>query len=438
MTDRIARRIVVAGGGFAGLSAATELQKRRHRVRGLEIVLVDRNNYTLFTPMLPEAATGGVEPRHITQPFRFPLRHVRFELGEIVSVDEQRRLLSVQHPLTHDIRTIAYDQLVLALGSTPSAKGVPGVERCAYPLRNVPDAERLHDAAIAAVEVASRTPDAAERDRLLRFAIVGGGFTGVELAGELSAFFRAILPYYPALGRREAAIVLIQSEDRLLPHLPERFGKHAARVLFDRGVEILTCRDVDRVDPAGLSLKGGERIESRTVVWSAGEEPAPFVKRLGLELSKHGAIVAGSDFGVPGHPHLMAIGDCAAIPQPGGGTYAPLAQNAMREGPLAARNAIARLRGKPTKAFHYRERGRMASLGDRHALAELPGKRMLTGLAAWTLWRAYYLGRLPGIGRKARVAVDWSLGAAFGPALARMPAVEKSMTSFEESRAASR
>ena len=369
-------RIIIAGGGFAGLSAARALQKRRRKPPDLEVVLVDRNNYMLFTPMLPEAATGSVEVRHITQPFRAQLRDVRFEMGEIVAVDEARRTVTVRHPITHETRALRYDQLNLALGSTVSTKGVPGVDRSAYFLRSVADAERLRNAVIGAVEVASRSRDAVERDRLLRFVIVGGGFTGVEVAGELTAFLRSILCYYPNVDRREVKVTLVHLEDRLLQHLPERFGKQAARVLFDRGIEIRTCQDVDRVDPGGITLKGGERLESRTVVWSAGEEPAPFVKRLGLQLSEHGAIVTGRDFSVPGHPHLTAIGDCAAVPRKSGGTYAPLAQNAMREGPLAARNVIARLRGKPTKSFDYTEVGQMASLGDRHALAELPGKRM--------------------------------------------------------------
>ena len=431
-------RIIIAGGGFAGLSAARELQKRRRELSGLEVLLVDRNNYMLFTPMLPEAATGSVEVRHITQPFRAQLRGVRFEMGEILGVDEERRTVSVRHPLTHETRALQYDQLILALGSTVSTKGVPGVDRSAYFLRSVADAEHLRNAVIGAIEVASRSRDAVERDRLLRFIIVGGGFTGVETAGELSAFLRSILRYYPTVDPRQAKVTLVQSEDRLLPHLPERFGKQAARVLFDRGIDIRTCQDVDRVDPRGITLKGGERLESRTVVWSAGEEPAPFVKRLGLKLSEHGAIVTGRDFSVPGHPHLMAIGDCAAVPRQSGGTYAPLAQNAMREGPLAARNVIARLRRKPTKPFDYKELGQMASLGDRNALAELPGKRMLTGVPAWLLWRTYYLGRLPGLGRKTRVALDWGLGVAFGPALARLPMVERGETPFEESHAAAR
>ncbi len=407
-------RVVILGGGFAGLSAARAFERRRKRVKGLEIVLVDRNNYMLFTPMLPEAATGSVEAQHITEPFREQLKHVRFELGEVLNVDETRRVVSVRHPLTNESKALDYDELVLALGSTASTMGVEGVERCAFPLRTLADAERLRNAVIAAVEIASESTDIAERDRLLRFVIVGGGFTGVEAAGELNAFVRSILRYYPVLHEQMLRVVVVQGEKRLLPHLPDRFGKYAARVLHDRGVEIRTGVDVASVDSAGVTLKSGERYESRTIVWAAGTEPAPIVKRLGLKVSRHGAIETQRDFSVDGRPHLWAIGDCAAVPKQDGGTYAPLAQNATREGPLLTRNVLARLRGKRTKPFSYTTKGQMASLGDRRALAELPGGVELTGLPAWVLWRTYYLGRLPGVSRKTRVALDWTLGVAFG------------------------
>lgn len=424
-------RVVILGGGFAGLAAAREFERRRKSVKDLDIVLVDRHNFMLFTPMLPEAASGSVEFAHITQPFRAQLRHVRFELGEVLGVDERERSVTIRHPLTRESKTIVYDELIFALGSAPSTMGIDGVERCTLPLRTLGDAEHVRNAVIGAVEIASQSDDIAERDRLLRFVIAGGGFTGVETAGELTAFLRSLLAYYPRLQQNMLRVVLVQGEKRLLPHLPERFGKYAARVLHDRGVEIRTGKDVDAVDPAGVTLKGGERYESRTVIWAAGNEPAPFVKRLGLKLSAHNAIATQRDFSIEGRPHLWAIGDCAAVPKKDGGTYAPLAQNATREGPLLARNVIARLRGKRTKPFTYKKLGQMASLGDRHALAELPGNVMLTGLPAWVLWRMYYLGRLPGTGRKTRVALDWTLGLAFGPPLAALPMVEQGETSFD-------
>lgn len=410
--------IVVAGGGFAGLSAARELQRRRRSVADLDVVLVDRNNFMLFTPMLPEAASGAVDVRHIAQPFREMLPHVRFELGDVTVVDEEKRQLHARHPLTGETRAIAYDELILALGSTPSTLGIDGVERYAMTLRTAADAARIRNALIGALEVASRTSDLIERDRLLRFVIVGGGFTGVESAGELSAFVRAISRYYPL--DREAEFVLLQHQDRLLPHLPAKFGKYAARSLRDRGVALMLGRKVQAIDAEGVTLDDGKRCESRTVIWDAGTQPNPIVHGLALKIGAHGAIAVCRDGAVEGHPHLWAIGDCAAVPKPGGGYYGPLAQNAVREGPLVARNALAALRGRKSKPFAHRELGQAASLGDRQALIELPAGKFATGFPAWLMWRGYYLSRVPSVAERTRVALDWTLGLAFPPSVARL------------------
>lgn len=283
-------RVVILGGGFAGLAAARELAHRRRALPDLEIVLVDRHNFMLFTPLLPEAASGAVEARDIMQPFRAQLQDICFELGEVLAVDEQSRRVTVAHPLTNETAVIAYDELILALGSTPSTLGIDGVERCTLPLRTVDDALRLRNSVIWALEIASQSNDLVERDRLLHFIVVGGGFTGVEAAGELAAFVRSLLRFYPGIDASLLGITLIQSESRLLPELPERFGRQAARVLRERGIEIRIGAEVESVDPSGLTLKGGGRHEARTIVWCAGSKPAPFVERLGLRLSEHNAI----------------------------------------------------------------------------------------------------------------------------------------------------
>ena len=249
---------------------------------------------------------------------------------------------------------------------------------------------------VGALEVAAKTNNLLERDRLSRFVVVGGNFTGVELAGELQAFLRSILRYYPSIDSATVEVVVVESSDKLLGHLPEKFGKYAASVLRARGTRLLLGQDVKAVDSRGVELKDGERIESATVVWAAGVEPSPLAKQLGIKTNKHGAIETGGDFAVTGTPHVWALGDCAAVPRPEGGTYAPLAENAIREGELLAANIRASLRRKPTKNFRYHELGQMASLGDRNAVVELPGGRMLTGTVAWMAWRTYYLARLPG------------------------------------------
>jgi NADH dehydrogenase len=416
----VTRRVLVIGGGFAGVSAARAFERHRGG-DDIRVTLVDRENFMLFTPMLPEVASGGVETRHVVQPHRRSLRHTAFELGNLLRADLAARVVTIEHPLTKETRALPFDQLVLALGSTTATKGTPGADRFTLTLKSIADAEQLRNRLLGALEVAAKTRDLLERDRLLRVVVVGGSFTGVEAAGELLAFWRSACAFYPDVDPTALDFVLVEAGERLLSHLPEKFGKYAARSLRDRGVKIVLGQDVASIDAQGVELKNGKRYGAATVLWSAGVEPAPVVKALGVRLSAHGAIVTNGDFSVPGHPGVWAIGDCAAVPKPGGGTYAPLAQFAVREGPLAAENVLRTLRGAATKNFRYRKLGQMASLGARQGIAELPGNRMLTGLPAWLLWRAYYLSRLPGTKKKARVAVDWMLDFAGPSGLARLP-----------------
>ncbi len=430
------QHIVVVGGGFAGVATAHELDRSSKR-HGIRVTLINRQNYMLFTPMLPEVASGSLDMRDIAQPLRAGLHAGQFELGDAIGIDQTARTISLRHPLTHECKAVEYDELVLALGSTSSTLGIPGVEKFTLALDTIADAIQIRNRVLGALEVAAKTEDLIERDRLLRFVVVGGGFTGVEAAGELRGFLGSVLKYYSEIEPSAVELVLVESGHELLAHLPSKFGKSAAASLSRRGVRINLGDSVAAADGHGLELKNGTRFESRTIVWSAGVEPAPLVKNLGLETNEHGAVKVNGDFSVRGAQHLWAVGDCAAVPRPKGGTYAPLAQNATREGPLLARNILASLKGRATRNFRYKELGQMASLGDRQAVAELPGGRMLSGKPAWILWRAYYLSRLPGWNRKARVAMDWSLEMVFSRGVGRLPLIEESATSFEESHALS-
>lgn len=411
-------KVVILGGGFGGLAAAKAFERR---YRSIDVLLIDKTNYSLFTPMLPEVASGTLETRNVAQPLRASLKRTSFELREAIGSDLKRRVVRVRHPVTADERDIAYDELVLALGSTWSTMGVDGVERWALPLYDLAGAAANRSRAIGALEVAACTRDIGERDALLRFTVVGGGFTGVEMAGELRAFLTSVCGYYRNVAPKDIEVSIADGGERLLTHLPPKFGKAAAKALARSGVSLRMKTKVDSVDRNALHLKGGSTIPTRRVIWCAGEEASPLAKALGLDTDRKGAIPVNADFAVPSHDHVWAIGDCAAVPKAGGKTYAPLAQNALREGPLLARNVAARLAGRPTKYFRYRELGQMASLGNRQAIAELPGGKMLCGFLAWMLWRAYYLGRLPGWGRKTHVALDWSLGMVFRPDIARLP-----------------
>lgn len=405
-------RIVVLGGGFAGLGVARALVRSRHRSQ-LDVTVVNRENFLLFTPMLPEVSSGSVEPRHVAQPIRSALRgRARFVLGTVTDVDFDSRRVKTTHSVTQAVSEIAYDQLVIALGSVSSTHGVPGAEEHSVPLKTLDDAICVRSKIITSFEAASVTEDEAERRKLLTFAIVGGGFAGVECAGELLGYVCAIRKQYPAVDG-PTRVVLVAGTQTLLEQLPTRFGDRAADMLRRRGTEIVFNDDVASVDAGGLTLKSGKRFDARTVVWCAGVRVPPVVEQLGLEHSKHHAVIVGADMAVPGRPGVWALGDCAQIPKAGGGSYPQTAQHAVREAPLLARNVVAAIDGRPTRPFRYREAGMMASLGDREGLADIAGRAMVSGLPAWLMWRAYYLSRLPGAYRKARVAMDWTLSLPF-------------------------
>jgi NADH dehydrogenase len=414
------------GGGFAGVAAARELERRAPA--DAHVTIVSRDNFQLFTPMLPEVASGSLDMRAIVQPLRVTLKRTHVVLGEVSAVDVGARNVTVDLDVLGTKRTLPFDHLVFALGSESSAHGIPGIAEHAYFLKTLPDAGRLRARVGSAFEAAAAEHDRVERDRWLRFVIVGGGFTGVEAAGELAGYLKRLHRYYTTLHDLTPEIVVIDSGHRLLEHLVPEFGRRAAASLRARNVRIELGENVASGDADGLSLKSGKRFDSRTIVWTAGEKPAPLLQKTGLQTSERGALVVGDDFSVPGVAGIWGIGDCARIPKRGGGDVSPLAQNAVREGPLLARNIVATLAGAPLKPFTYRPLGMMASLGDRDAVAQLPGNRMIAGFPAWLMWRAYYLEQLPGVARKLRVACDWTLNGLFAQNIARLPWISDRLT----------
>jgi NADH dehydrogenase len=408
----MAPRILILGGGFAGLTTARRLE-RTLRPDEAEIVLVSRENYSLFTPMLPEIGSGNLETRHVVTPVRAQLRRSRFVLADVYAVDLENRTVEVEHTIMGTRQTLPYDQLVFALGSVTSTFGLPGIAERSIPYKTLEDADRLRNHAIAMLELADVTRDPAERARFLTFVFVGGGFTGVEAAGEMADFFRSTRRFYPSIGADEIAIVLVEGGPKLLPDLQAGMGEYSAKALSLRGVRVLTDTMVAGADERGLQLKTGQTIDTATIVWSAGVKPSPVVAQLSIGSGRGGSIAVERDFSVANYPGVWAIGDCASIPDGNGKTFAPTAQHAIREGPVLAANIVATLRGEPTKPFNFTSFGMMASLGARRGVAGLQGKFLLTGFFAWVLWRTYYLARLPGLDRRLRVAVDWALGLVF-------------------------
>ena len=406
-------RILILGAGFAGVATARALE-RKLRAQEAEITIVGRDNFSLFTPMLPEVSAGGLETRHVVTPVRAELRRARFVLGDVTRIDLETRAVGVQHTITGAQQTLSYDQLILALGSVTSTFDIPGVAEHALPLKTLEDAERLRNRAIVSFELADVTSDPAERARLLTFVIVGGGYTGCEGAGEWVDLFHSITPFYASIAPRDVRIVVIEAGASLLAGLPPAMGRYTMQNLTRRGIEVRLGDAVRALDERAIHLASGEVIPTATVLWSAGVRPTPVVRDLPLQHARNGGIIVKRDFSVPDRPGVWALGDCAWIPTKVSGEWYPMtAQHAIREGPALAHNIAAALRGRPTKPFDFTALGTMASLGARRGVASLAGGIVITGFPAWFLWRTYYLSRLPGLDRKVRVAIDWALGLIF-------------------------
>ncbi len=407
-------RILILGAGFAGVATARALE---HRLRAdeAEITIVGRDNFSLFTPMLPEVSAGGLETRHVVTPVRAELRRAQFVLGDVVAIDLDARTVEVQHNIDGAKQTLAYDHLVFALGSVTSTFGIPGVAEHALPLKTLEDAERLRNRAIASLELADVTSDPAERARLLTFVIVGGGYTGAEGTGEWIDLFHSITPYYRSIAPREVRIVLIEAGPALLAGLPPAMGRYTMKNLTARGVEVHLGDGVTSLDERGIHLASGTEIPTATVLWSAGVRPAPVVRDLPLRsraqrrnLGEPRFFGARSARGVGARRlRLDSDEERGRILSDDGA-----ARDSRRAG-AREKHRRSLCAARPTKPFDFTALGTMASLGARRGVASLAGGLVITGFPAWFLWRTYYLLRLPGLDRKVRVALDWTLGLLF-------------------------
>ncbi|MBI3943800.1 MAG: NAD(P)/FAD-dependent oxidoreductase [Chloroflexi bacterium] len=408
--QRPSRRIVILGGGFGGVATAEKLEQTFPRDLQLEITLVSQSNFLLFTPMLAEVASSGLEAQHISAPVRAALPRSRFLKGEIVDIDTGAQVIRVRAGRSMPVETIPYDHLVLALGSSPNFYNLPGLEVNSFALKTLQDATRLRDHTITMLEQADVEPDEAERRRLLTFAVAGGGFAGTEMIAELSDLVYSVLRYYPYIRKDELRFVLVHSGDHILPELSLELGAYALNKLQSRGIEFKLNARVAGATPEAVLLNDGSQIPSRTKVWTAGNQPSPLLKTLPFEHNRSGQLITDETLRVKGSTNVWAVGDCAQIPDAfnPGKFCPPTAQHALREGKVAAENILAAIRGNPLKPFRFQTLGLLVALGHRTAAAEVRGYRF-SGLVAWFMWRSIYLSKLPGLEKKVRVAFDWTL-----------------------------
>jgi len=404
-------RVLVLGGGFGGVYAAIHLERALGRRADVEITLVSRDNFFLFTPMLHEVAASDLDITHIVSPLRTLLKRTAIFVGDVESIDLERRRVRVGHGFERHEHDFAYDHLVVALGSMTNFYGVPGLEQRALTMKTLGDAIHLRNRVIATLEEAD-TECAAGRDGLLTFIVAGGGFAGVETIAGLNDFVREALRFYPRISPDRIRMVLVHAGPVILPELGASLGAYAQRKLSSRGIEIITGARAAAITDEGVLLADDRRIPGRVVVWTAGTSPHPLLHDLPCRRER-GRIVVDETLAVPGYEGVWALGDCAMIPDTRtGGSHPPTAQHALREARTVADNIVATLERRPARAFSFRTIGQLAAIGRRTGVARMFGVNF-SGFFAWWLWRTVYLSKLPRFEKKCRVAIDWTLDLIF-------------------------
>lgn len=399
-------RVVILGGGFGGADAAQRLIKRGGA--DVEVVLIDRNNYLTFYPLLVEAGVGAVEPRHVVVPLRRFTKGGRFVMGEVEGVDPVAKTVTYHVPGSLGPERMPYDVLIVALGSVTRMPDVPGLLEFGFTVKTIGDVIEHRDRGIRLLELAANVKDPEERRRLLTFVVVGGNYTGVEMAGEYHAFLCEAMERYTELSPKELRVVLVERSEHLLGTVKEDLAIWCEKTLRDRGVEVRTNEAVVALSDIDATLRSGEVVPAETVIWAAGIAPNPVLAKLGLPLNKFGYLECTRDLRVAGFDDVWAIGDNATILNDEGKPYAPTAQNASRMGPLVADNILGALRGEPATEFRFQPLGSFAAIGRRQAVAEVKG-RPIKGFLGWVLYRGAYLTKIPGFSTKLRLVTDWFL-----------------------------
>ena len=404
-------RILVLGGGFGGVHAARHLERLLGADDSVDLTLVSRDNFFLFTPMLHEVAASDLDITHIVSPLRQLLKRTNIIVGDVEAIDPVRKRVRITHGFEPHDHELEYDHAIVTLGSTTNFYGLPGLASHALTMKSLGDAMHLRNRVIATLEEAS-TECAEGVCGLLTFVVAGGGFAGVETIAAVGDFIHEALRFYPHISKESVRLVLVHSGELILPELGPSLGAYAQQNLLNRGFEIITKARVASVTSEGVNLSDGRHLPTRLVVWTAGTSPHRLLGDLPCEL-QNGRIVVDDTLAVPGWPGLWSLGDCAVVPdRRSGKPYPPTAQHALRQAKVVAQNIVASLRGRRLGHFSFRTIGQLAAIGRRTGVARIFGVNF-SGFFAWWLWRTIYLGKLPRIEKKVRVAIDWTLDLMF-------------------------
>jgi NADH:ubiquinone reductase (H+-translocating) len=412
----MAWNVVIAGGGFGGLYAARTLE-RVLPSQSAHITLVNDVNFMLYTPLLPGAAAGTLEPRHVVVPLREELRSSALRLGTVVGADPSAQTLQVQQP-EGAVEDLRYDHLIVALGSITRVFPIPGLAEHGIGFKTLPEAIALRNRLLRCFEVAENMVDGREREAYLTFVFVGAGYAGVEGLAELQDFAADAISLYPRCRTTGTRFILVEAQERIMQEIPRQLADFATRELRGRGIEVLTGTTLDEVQFDNVLLSSGERVPTRTVAWTAGVKAHPVVSKMGLPLADSGRIDVDSYLQVKGFDNIWAIGDAAAVPDAAHKFQRPTpptAQHAMRQGRTVAHNVAAAIGAghRRRRKFTYKTLGVFVDMGRNQAVAQTLMIRW-RGLPAWFLARTYHVLLMPSMKRRARLITDWTIGLFFG------------------------
>jgi NADH dehydrogenase len=425
-------RILILGGGFGGLYTAMHLEKILTAESDIEVTLINRENFFLFTPLLHEVAASDLDLTHIVNPIRKLLRRVTFFHGDVQEIDLRARRVTVTHgsdgPHPHQLE---FDHLVIALGSVTNFYSLPGLQERALTMKSLGDAIYFRNRLIENLEEADFECCPEERERLLTFVVAGAGFAGVETIAAVNDFLREAVAFYPHLREDLLRLVLVEFGSRMLPELGEGLGSYAQKKLAQRNVEIRLNTKVTGFSASGVELSDGTVIKTNTLVWTAGTSPNPLLETLPCK-KERGRICVNEYLEVPDWSGVWALGDCALIPdRETGKPYPPTAQHALREAKTVAHNIAAAIRSGRKKPFVFSTIAQLAAIGRRTGVANIMGINF-SGFIAWLLWRAIYLSKLPRFEKKLRVLLDWTLDLLFSKDLVQFKTVRAHTVSNAE------
>lgn len=413
-------RVVVLGGGFGGLYVARHLESQARAGVPLDITLVSRDNFLLFTPMLHEVAASDLDVTHIVNPLRKLVRECKLVVGEVEEIDLRSQYVVVSHAGGTHRHEISYDHLVLALGSVTNFFGLPGLAGRALTMKSLADAIGLRNRLISLLEEADYECASGDRGTLLTVLVAGGGFAGVETVAAVHDFLHDAVRHYPHLSADLIRVVLVEAGPAILPELGPELGEYTRSVLKERGIDVRTGTAVLRVTGDEVLLGDGSAVRAGTVVWTAGVSPNPLVAGLPCA-TERGRIRVDPMLRVPEWPGVWALGDCAAVPNTTrGGFHPPTAQHAIRQAKVLAANLAATEADRPLAPFEFSTLGLLAATGRRTGVARMFGFSF-SGFLAWWLWRTIYLMKLPRFERRVRVVLDWTLDLLFSKDLTQIP-----------------